>query len=51
MTHYTRDIKHERAIKLVSELSNEGKDELIKYYIEKQNQHIKQLQDRIDEYV
>lgn len=50
MAYYKPDLKLEKAKKLIDSLENSEENELIKYYIQKKDEWIKQQNERIKEY-
>lgn len=47
---YTPDHKYLKAQKVVKNLGGDERDDLIVYYIQKQDEHLEQLNSRIKEY-
>ena len=50
MAHYRPDRTLNKAIKVIEELGDSEKDQLIKYYIEKKEEHIKNQRNQIQGY-
>lgn len=50
MAVYRPDYKYQDAIKLIKNLDDSKENELIKYYIKKQDDHIKKQDEKLKEY-